>query len=276
MGKILSEEEVAAYVSDGFHFPIPVMNKCQARSFRTKLEDFEAKNDKNIRQKIKTKMHLVLTWINDLVTLPTVLDSVEDVIGPDILCWNSTFFIKEAHYPGHVTWHQNSAYWGMDSPDNVTAWIALSCVSIEAGPMRVIPGSHKRPQLDHEDTFAEDNLLSRRQRLAKDPDDTDGIDLVLEAGEMSLHHVALVHGSSSNRTNDRRIGLAVRYLPPHVRQVGGIEDTALLVRGEDCYNNFHHERPPKAYMDPEALEYHSKIIHNMAKVKFADTGRGYS
>lgn len=276
MGKILSEEEVAAYVSDGFHFPIPVMNKCQARSFRTKLEDFEAKNDKNIRQKIKTKMHLVLTWINDLVTLPTVLDSVEDVIGPDILCWNSTFFIKEAHYPGHVTWHQNSAYWGMDSPDNVTAWIALSCVSIEAGPMRVIPGSHKRPQLDHEDTFAEDNLISRGQRLAEDPDDTDGIDLVLEAWEMSLHHVALVHGSSSNRTNDRRIGLAVRYLPPHVRQVGGIEDTALLVRGEDCSNNFQHERPPKADMDPEALEYDSKIIHNMAKVKFADTGRGYS
>ena len=276
MAKILTEEEVAAYGRDGFHFPIQVMNKCQARQFRTNLEDFEAKNNKNIRQKIKTKMHLVLTWIHDLVTLPRVLDSVEDVIGPNILCWNSTFFIKEAHHPGHVTWHQDSTYWGMDSPDIVTAWIALSCVSIETGPMRVIPGSHKWPQLDHEDTFAEDNLLSRGQRLIEDPDDTDGIDLVLEAGEMSLHHVALVHASSSNRTNDRRIGLAVRYLPPHVRQVGGIEDTALLVRGEDCYNNFHHERPPKADMDPEALEYHSKIINNMAKVKFAGTGRGYS
>ena len=252
------------------------MNKCQARCFRTKLKDFEAKNNKNIRQKIKTKMHLVLTWIKDLVTLPRVLDAVEDIIGPDILCWNSTFFIKEAHHPGHVTWHQDSTYWGTDSPGIVTAWIALSCVSIATGPMRIIPGSHKWPQLDHEDTFAEDNLLSRGQRLAKDPDDTDGIDLVLEAGEMSLHHVTLVHGSSSSRTNDRRIGLAVRYLPPHVRQVGGIEDTALLVRGEDCYNNFQHERPPKADMDPEALEYDSKIIHNMAKVKFADTGRGYS
>lgn len=97
--------------------------------------------------------------------------------------------------------------------------------------MRVIPGSHKWPQLDHEDTFAEDNLLSRGQRLAKDPDDTDGIDLVLEAGEMSLHHVTLVHGSSTNRTNDRRIGLAVRYLPPHVRQVGGIETRRCLLEG---------------------------------------------
>ena len=272
---VLSEAEIEAYRRTGFHFPVRVMSVEEALAFRAKLERFEADGNASIRAQIKSKMHLLLTWIHELASHAAILDAVEDVLGPDILCWNSSFFIKEANDPGHVTWHQDSTYWGLSSPDVCSAWIALSPSTLESGAMRVIPGSHTLDQLAHEDTLDEHNLLTRGQRLAENPDDSSAVSLVLEPGEISLHHVSLVHGSEPNRTDDRRIGLAIRYVAPHVKQTGGIPDSAMLVRGEDRFGNFAAEIPPIADMDPAALEVHRRSLANLERLKFAGTDRRY-
>src|SRR5205085_12125410 len=154
--------------------------------------------------------HLLFPFLAGLVRHPRLLDAVEDVLGPDILCWNSNFFIKEAANPAFVSWHQDSTYWGLSEPDVVTAWVALTPSNAANGAMAVIPGSHQLDQAPHRDTFDRHNLLTRGQEIAVEVDDSKAALLCLEPGEMSLHHVRLVHGSAPNPSGDRRIGFENR------------------------------------------------------------------
>jgi len=166
MPKLLSQAAVERFKHEGFYSPIRVMSAAEARRFRNALEGHEAKTGEPLQGNWRHKMHLLFTWADELVHHPKVLDAVEDVIGPDILCWTTNFFIKEAHSPGFVSWHQDSTYWGLEPDDVVTAWVAFTDVTEENGYMQVIPGSHKVDQLPHVDTFHKDNLLSRGQEIS--------------------------------------------------------------------------------------------------------------
>src|SRR5262249_31655572 len=190
----------------------------------------------------------------DLVRHPRILDAVEDLYGPDILCWTTNFFIKEKADPAFVSWHQDSTYWGLSQPDVVTAWVAFTLANAGNGAMEVIPGSHKLDQIPHRDTFAKHNLLTRGQEIAVEVDQSKAVRLDLEPGEISLHHVRLVHGSPPNTSDERRIGFAIRYIPTYVRQLFG-DDSASLVRGEDRYRYFELEPRPKQDMDPDMLAF---------------------
>ena len=218
MPKLLSQAAVDQYKREGFYSPIRVMSAVEARRFRNALEAHEGKTGEPLQGNWRHKMHLLFTWADELVHQPKVLDAVEDVIGPDILCWTTNFFIKEAASPGFVSWHQDSTYWGLEPDDVVTAWVAFTVVTQENGYMQVIPGSHKVDQLPHVDTFHKDNLLSRGQEISVEVDRSKAVGLAMGAGEMSLHHIKLVHGSDANRSRDRRIGLSIRYIPTYVRQ----------------------------------------------------------
>jgi ectoine hydroxylase-related dioxygenase (phytanoyl-CoA dioxygenase family) len=137
----------------------------------------------------------LLAWVNDIIRDPRVLDPVESLLGPDILCWASGFFAKQPGDGTFISWHQDATYWGLSSPDVVTAWIALTPSTPESGCMRVVPGTH-RAQIAHRDTFAKKNLLSRGQEIAAAVDEREAVDVVLAPGQMSLHHVLIVHGSN--------------------------------------------------------------------------------
>ena len=198
---------------------------------------YEAKTGGPIKGEMRHKSHLLFPWINDLMRHPRVLDAVEDVLGPNLLVWSTSFFIKEARDPGFVSWHQDATYWGLSSPDVCTAWIALSPANKVSGCMKFIPGTHKE-QVEHADTFHKDNLLTRGQEIAVEVDESKAIYAELKPGQASLHHVLLFHGSAPNQSDDRRIGLAIRYVPTHVRQAVGANDSATLVRGVDAHKNF--------------------------------------
>ncbi len=194
--------------------------------------------------------------------LPTILDAVGDILGPDILVYGSSFFIKEPHDPGFVSWHQDAHYWGLDSADVVTAWVAFADSDHENGAMRVIPGTHL-VDMPHVDAFAKDNMLSRGQEVAVDLGGRDVVELELQAGEFSLHHVGIVHGSEPNKSDRRRIGFAIRYVAPHVRQTIAATDGAVLVRGTDRFNHFEHEPRPRSDMAPEALAFHRSTMERL-------------
>ncbi len=142
---------------------------------------------------------------------PAIVDVVEDLVGPDILCWTTSFFIKEPGSAGFVSWHRDATYWGLDPEEVVTAWVAINHSNVESGCMRVIPGTHV-------DTFHQDNLLTRGQEISVQVDESRAVDIVLRPGEISLHDIKLVHGSAPNGSRDRRIGLEIRYVPTRVRQ----------------------------------------------------------
>jgi hypothetical protein len=272
MGKTLSAAAIEQYRRDGYSSPIRVLSREEAGHCRERLESVERDLGGPLRGVYRIKPHLIFTWLADLVRHPSVLDAVEDVLGPDLLCWNSSFFTKEASSPGYVSWHQDATYWGLNEPDVVTAWVAFTGSTPENGNMRVIPGSH-RSQAAHIDTFHPDNLLSRGQEIAVEVDETQAVDIALEPGEMSLHHVLIVHGSRPNTSADRRIGYAIRYIPTRVRQIAGPRDSATLVRGRDAFGHFDLEPRPAGDLDPGALALHAEISDRQAKLLYRGTAR---
>lgn len=272
MPKLLSSETIAAYARDGYYSPISVLSAIDASKYRRALETHEAKSGQPLQGNWRHKTHLLFTWADALVHHPVILDAVEDIIGPDILCWTTTFFIKEASHPGFISWHQDSTYWGLDPHDVISAWVAFTRSDLESGCMQVIPGTHTADQLPHVDTFHPDNLLSRGQEIAVEVDEAQAVDVILSPGEASLHHVRLFHGSAPNRSPDRRIGFAIRYVPTYVRQIAGDTDSATLVRGVDEHGNFEHEPRPRRDLDPEMVAFHQSVTDRQAKVLYRGTG----
>ncbi|GGF28304.1 syringomycin biosynthesis enzyme [Aliidongia dinghuensis] len=260
------------FESQGFYAPIRAISTTEAADLRAKLETHERQHGL-LKGPWRHKTHLLFTWLDDLIRHPGILDAVEDILGPNLLVWGSSFFTKEAHDPSYVSWHQDSTYWGLDPADIVTAWVAFSESTAENGAMRVIPGSHKLDQLAHRDTFAEGNLLSRGQEIAVEVDEAQARMLELQPGEMSLHHVRLIHGSDPNPSEKRRIGFAIRYLPTHVRQVVGTHDSATLVRGVDAYGNFVPEERPLSDLSEAAIAFHAKVTGEHQQILMRDTGR---
>jgi non-haem Fe2+, alpha-ketoglutarate-dependent halogenase len=272
MPKLLSQAQIERFHEDGFLAPIRVMSEADALKYRRRLEGFEASTGGPLAGDLRHKSHLLFTWLADLIRHPRILDAVEDLYGPDLLCWSSSFFIKEQESPAFVSWHQDSTYWGLSRPDVVTAWVAFTAADDGNGAMQVIPGSHKLDQIPHRDTFARHNLLTRGQEVAVEVDERQAVRLDLQPGEMSLHHVRLVHGSPPNTSDDRRIGYAIRYIPTSVAQVAGDGDSATLVRGEDRYGHFAPEPRPGADLHPEMLALHKEIADRNARILYRGTG----
>ncbi len=271
MPKSLSRDQIARYRADGYLAPLRVMSAAEAGALRARLEAVEARLGGPLRGDLRHKSHLLFPFLADLVRHPAILDAVEDLIGPDILCWNSNFFIKEAATPSFVSWHQDSTYWGLSSADVVTAWVALTPSNLANGAMAVIPGSQTLDQAPHRDTFDRNNLLTRGQEIAVAVDEAAAVPLVLEPGEMSLHHVRLVHGSPPNPSPDRRIGFAIRYIPTSLRQLEG-EDSATLVRGTDRFGHFELEPRPETDLAADMLAYHRRIAERSARILYRGTG----
>ena len=246
------------------------MSEDAAAEIRARLEDHERKSGGPLRGALKHKSHLLFTWLADLVRKDAILDAIEDLYGPNILCWNTNFFTKEARNPAFVSWHQDSTYWGLDKPDVVTAWVALSPSNRENGAMEVIPGTHTMDQIPHRDTFDTNNLLTRGQEIAVEVDQSRAVRLDLRPGEMSLHHMRIVHGSPPNPSDHRRIGFAIRYIPTYVRQLEG-NDSATLVRGIDEYRTFEHEPRPTRDMDPAFVALHKDITGRSAQILYRGT-----
>jgi hypothetical protein len=270
MPKMLTPAQIEQYREEGFVSPIRVMSEAAAGEYRRRLEAFEASSGGPLGGDLRHKSHLLFTWLSELVRHDRILDAIEDLYGPDLLCWSTNFFIKEKANPAFVSWHQDSTYWGLSKPDVVSAWIAFTPAHSGNGAMQVIPGTHKTDQMPHRDTFDKHNLLTRGQEVEVDVDAGKAVTITLEPGEMSLHHVRLVHGSPPNTSDDRRIGFAIRYVPTSVSQVAGT-DSATLVRGTDRFHYFELEPSPSRDLDPALVALHKQITERNARIFYRGT-----
>lgn len=273
MPKLLDRAAVDQYRGEGYYFPIDVLDAREAAAHRARLEAFEAAQGKPVHGPQRNKSHLLFKWVDDLMRHPRILDAVEDLIGPDLLCWNTIFWIKEANSPSFVSWHQDVRYWGLDTSELVTAWLALSPATEASGCMKVLPGSHRGPVLPHRDEYHDDNMLTRGQEIAVEVDESKTAPMALAAGQASLHNVALAHASGPNRTGDRRIGLSMHYISTRTRQTAGEWDSAALVRGEDRYGHFQLAPAPARDFDPEALAFHERASGALRDILFRDAER---
>ncbi|WP_342358684.1 phytanoyl-CoA dioxygenase family protein [Terrarubrum flagellatum] len=254
----LSPHQVAAYRDDGVLFPFSVLTEKERAAGLGVIDRIDAMPAETRKGLLLHKTHMVSKTLTDICRSPRILDLVEGLIGPNILVWGANFFLKEAHSDAYVSWHQDATYWGLEPADIVTAWVAFMPSTVESGCMRVVPGTHKDGLVEHRETWAADNLLSRGQEIAVDVDLDKVVDVVLKPGEMSLHHVKIAHNSEPNRSNHRRIGFAIRYVAAHVKQAGGVRDKAIPVRGVDRWNYFDHEDGASGEFLPADLERHAQ------------------
>lgn len=242
---------LSRYQQDGFIFPLKAMSELQAEDYRYNLESVESNYRKNpdYLYALNGGINFVLPLVDEITTRPEILDQVEEMIGPDIVVFSASLFIKEAQSPQYVSWHQDLTYWGLSGAEEVTAWVALSPATVESGCMRMIPGSHRYQLVAHTDTFKSDNLLTRGQQLAVNFDESEAVDVVLAPGEFSLHHGYTFHGSRPNLSNNRRIGLSISYVSTSMRLRSGVKPVTRLARGSDSYGHFEFANLPKGVFD---------------------------
>ncbi|MBI1353775.1 MAG: phytanoyl-CoA dioxygenase [Acidobacteria bacterium] len=245
-----------SYAEQGYLFPIPALSPEEAARHRDAYLRLATALGGAPKATELALLHLYYDWAWELIHHPRVLDAVESVLGPNILVWASSVFPKRAHDPGYISMHQDGTYWGLDEGEITTAWIALTPSTPKNGCMRVVAGSHLKPILPHKETWAENNLLTRGQEVQVDVKDEEITDISLQPGEMSLHHVRIIHGSNPNPSDVPRVGYAIRYMTPDVRPQGA-EHPAVLVRGKDTRGHWAlTERPPAFATFDEALAAH--------------------
>ncbi|MCY4128157.1 MAG: phytanoyl-CoA dioxygenase family protein [Gammaproteobacteria bacterium] len=260
MSAHLSAEAIRSFQKNGFCSPIRVYSEVETAELRRQFEAVETYFGPERAKRHITDLHLIADWAWRVVHDPRIVEPISDVLGPNVLLWSLNWFIKEPLDQKFVSYHQDATYWGLEPHDVATAWIALSDASEATGPMKFVSGSHLEEVRYHEDTFGKDNLLSRGQVIEGDIDEEKVVLSPLGAGEMSLHHVRLIHGSTPNQTTDRRIGMVLRYCATHVRQTK-VRDTAVLVRGEDRFGNFDLlPKPEKEFGEVELARQRDALV----------------
>ena len=253
-------DTAAQFERDGFVCPLTVMSEQQAHSYLQQFEEAQKRfgDNETFRQCLKRYPNLLLPFVDEISRAPQITDAVAAILGPDLLVLDAPFFIKEPNTEHFVSWHQDLHYWGLDTDEQVTAWVALSPATTRSGCMRFVSGSQTQ-KVEHRDTFADNNLLSRGQEVNVTVDESKAVEAQLRPGQMSIHHGRVFHASHPNRTDARRIGLAIRYLPTRARQATGGQMAAMLVRGHDQYHNFPHCHPPAGLMLPQDIEQWSAV-----------------
>jgi hypothetical protein len=260
--KALTPEQVASYHHNGFLFPVPALTDAEIAVCLAGLQQLETElgspvADADVKWRSHAYAHSV--WFNNLIRHPKILDAIEDVIGPDILVWTSTFFIKEPNSPTFAAWHQDGTYFGLNPHEQVCAWVALTDASREAGCMEHLSSKGAPRQLHHAPLGLPNSINRAGQTIMEPFDESNPVAMALPAGSFSLHHEFAVHRSAPNNASHRRVGIGLNYLPAHVRVEGPVRCCAMLVRGEDKYGHFDLVEPPVAERDAAALAKHQLV-----------------
>jgi non-heme Fe2+,alpha-ketoglutarate-dependent halogenase len=259
---MLTEAQIARYRYDGYLFPFPALAPEELTASNEGLARYESWLGTPVNQadrRWRSATYVMLPWVDALVTHPRVLDVVEDLIGPDILVYTATWFIKEAQSPAFTAWHQDATYFGLTPHEHVTAWIALSDAGSLAGCMEVASSRGEPQQMHHAALNLPHSINGGGQAMVDDASDDITAVMALDAGSFSLHHTLCRHRSPPNRADHRRVGIGISYIPAHCRLTGSVRMCARLVRGRDRFGNFDLIPPPEGELHPAALARHEQV-----------------
>jgi non-heme Fe2+,alpha-ketoglutarate-dependent halogenase len=258
----LSQAQIDTWRHDGFLSPFPLLDAQELKACRDGLARFEqwigAPVNASDDLKWRTMPYLILPWAAKLARDARILDLVEGLLGPDILIFTSTFFIKEPNSPTIAAWHQDSTYYGLEPKEEVTVWVALSEANEAAGCMEALSFRGKPRQLSHVSRVVKNSVNRASQVITEPLDEGTPVAMPLKAGWFSMHHGLCPHRSGPNTANHRRIGLGLNFIPTSVRPVGSIKPAAMLVRGVDRYNHFERVEPAQAELDAHGIAAHER------------------
>ena len=260
----LSPEQIARWRHDGFMSPFPLLDASELKEAQDGVARYEAwlgtPINLSAEMKWRSMPYLLMPWAARLAQDSRILDVVEDLLGPDLLIYTSTFFIKEPNSPTIAAWHQDSTYYGLEPKKEITVWIALAEANEAAGCMECLSFKGRPHQLRHKSRVVENSVNRGAQVIVEPLDEGTPVAMPLKAGQISLHHGLCAHRSGPNTSGHRRIGLGLNYIPTHVRPVGKVKPAAMLVRGVDRFNNFERVEPARDELTTEAVATHDWAI----------------
>ena len=268
----LSSNQLKQYKDKGFVSPIDIFSKDKAKEIRNEIELIENKIPEELEKSGRYNAHLISPLLDEVTHNSKILDAVESLIGSNILVCGTTLFIKNPNEKGFVSYHQDAKYIGLEPHNWVTAWVAITDSNEKNGCMRMWPGSHKDNLKDHDQKFNEGNLLTRGQTINNVPKE-ETTPLILKAGQMSLHHPTVVHGSDLNRSNDRRIGFVIQsYISTNVKQILG-KNSVQLARGVDNFNFHKKIGRPDSLMSKNDRELKKKENDNLQEIFYKGSSK---
>lgn len=268
MPKHLNTAEIQHYHDHGFVAPIDIFSSEEVDKMRHELADAETRWPEELAGPGRNNAHYVLPVLDQITHDSRILDAVEDLIGPNILVAGTTLFIKDPETKGFVSWHQDARYIGLEPHDWITGWVALTDVDMTNGCMQMVPGTHKASLVEHVDTYGEDNLLTRGQTVPN-IDEADTVPVIMKAGQLSLHHPRIVHGSGPNLSQKRRIGFAIQsYIAPNVEEVLG-DIWVQLARGKDEFGHHGAAERPTVAMHDDMLAFRQMTNEKLSEIFYA-------
>jgi len=266
---MLSNKELKDYKDNGFVAPINVLSLEEVEKIKQEIEHIEKKWPDELVGLGRNNVHYISPVFDQVCHNQKILDAVESIIGKDILVGGTTLFIKDPDKKGFVSWHQDAKYIGFEPYNWVTAWLAITDANEENGCMRMWSGSHKENIKDHKDTYDENNLLTRGQTVQNVPIEKTTPN-ILKAGQLSLHHPMIVHGSGPNKSNQRRIGFVIQsYIGTNVDQVIG-KVYVQQARGKDVFKYHEHTKRPVELMGKKDTELKNKANEELSKIFYKD------
>ena len=267
----LTSEQLKKYKDKGFVSPLNALTKDEAEEVKSEIEFIEKKWPNELEGLGRNYIHLISPIFDKVVHNSKILDAVESIIGKNILACGTTLFIKNFDERGFVSFHQDAKYIGLEPHNWVTAWIAVTDSNEENGCMKMWSGSHKTDLKNHIEKFdySKGNLLTRGQTVENVPfEETEPV--ILKAGQMSLHHPRIVHGSGVNKSKERRIGFVIKsYIGSNVEQVLG-KMYVQQARGEDSFNYHDHVERPEITMGQNGIKIRKKANEELSKIFYKD------
>jgi len=265
----LTSKQLKDYNDHGYVSPIDILTPDEANEIKTEIEKIEKKWPDELAGLGRNYVHMISPVFDKVCHNSKILDVVESIIGKDILVGGTTLFIKDPDKKGFVSWHQDAKYIGFEPHNWVTAWLAITDANEENGCMRMWAGTHKEKIKDHKDTFNENNLLTRGQTVQNVPIEKTKPN-ILKAGQLSLHHPMIVHGSGPNKSKQKRIGFVIQsYIGTNVDQVLG-KVFVQQARGKDTFKYHEHTKRPVELMSKKDIELKKKANEELSKIFYKD------
>ena len=270
--KSLSSTQIKQYQDKGFVAPIEALSQDEANEVKDEIEFIEKKWPKELEGLGRNNVHYISPIFDKVVHNSKILDSVEDIIGTNILVGGTTLFIKDPDQKGFVSFHQDAKYIGFEPHNWVTAWLAITDANEENGCMRMWKGSHKEDLKFHNQKFDENNLLTRGQTV-ENVSINETTPVFLKAGQLSLHHPKIVHGSGPNKSKDRRIGFVIQsYIGSNVDQVLG-KIYVQQARGNDTFKYHEHVKRATELMNNNDITTRKKANEELSKIFYSGSNK---
>ena len=235
------------FTRDGIVFPI---GQIDVSGYANLYDQFQSDSIRLRGKETYIKPHLVSGWLDEIVRLPAIIDMVADLIGPDIVLWESDWAVKRAGTGEYVPWHQDSPYWNLSTNDVVSVLLAVTDITVENGAMKVVIGSHRDGEVgalsvggdvhqlyaEGERTTDEKCMFPFSHELGDVIDVDSATPVVLRAGELSVHSIHIVHGGEPNPSDSDRVMFGMRYISADTRCKSGV-DSVTAIRG-DCERGY--------------------------------------